>query len=115
MNYKTLITLLFFNLCFSQSYNYNEIYLRDINGNFIKKDNAGKFEITETNVYLFDQELEIKSKHVMFDERWIKIGFMYSLSDNVFWYTMLITNDFTLFFKDKDREMFRLKLIANNK
>ena len=51
----------------------------------------------------------------MFDERWIKIGFMYSLSDNVFWYTMLITNDFTLFFKDKDREMFRLKLIANNK
>ena len=113
---KFIIALLLFcNISFTQNYEYNEVFVRDFKGDFNVISKSGKFEISDTKIYLFDQEIDVKSKHIIFDEKGIKMGFMYSCSDGKFWFTLLITNANILYFKDKEKELFRLKLTQINK
>lgn len=101
---------MFFNFSFGQNYKYTEISIRDFEGKFTHIDKEGDVVIKGSKIYIFDQELEVKSKNYCFNERGISMGFMYGCTDGTFWYTILITNDGILYFKNKEAEMFRIKL-----
>ena len=107
---KTIAFLFFWNICFGQSYEYKEVFLRDFRGEFSVIGKSGKLQITDSEIHLFDQVLIVKSKHIIFDEKGKQVGFLYSCQDSKNWYTLLLTNDLTLYFKDKEREVFRIKL-----
>lgn len=106
-----IISLIFFyNISFSQNYEFKEVYLRDSNGKFTLVEKQGKVIILANTIELFDQVLFLKSKRFIFDEKGIKTGMLYSCTDNVNWYSILITTDNTLYFKNKELEMFRIKI-----
>jgi len=107
---KAVVVLLIFNSVFAQKYDYKEISLRDFKGDFITVEKAGEINILADKILLFDQELSIKSKRIIFDEKGAKIGLLYSCSDGLYWYSVLITNDNILYFKNKEIEMFRIKI-----
>jgi len=107
---KYIIFLLLFNSVTAQNYEYSEISLRDFKGDFIKVEKAGEITILSDKILLFDQELAIKSKRIIFDEKGAKVGLLYSCSDGLYWYSVLITNDNILYFKNKEIEMFRIKI-----
>ena len=115
MKQKFLILLLLFvTKLISQEYYYNEIYLRDNLGKFNSIDKNGCFEIKNDSVYLFEQSLRISTKHILFDEKEKFIGNLYSCSDSVYCYTLLLTIKDELYFYTNKKEMIKFKLKKNN-
>ena len=105
-----LFFLLFFSFSFAQNYEYTEVFLRDFKGDFIEVVKEGTVGIIGDEIHLFEQELFIVSKRLILDEIGTLTGIIYSCTDNVYWYTLLITKEDILYFKKNEEEMFRIKL-----
>jgi hypothetical protein len=109
-----LISILFiFNSADAQNYEFKEVYLRNLQGNFDLIEKKGTVIILADKIELFDQVLYMKSRRFLLDEKGIKVGILYSCTDNTNWYSILITTENILYFKNKDFEMFRMKITEN--
>jgi hypothetical protein len=109
-----IIVLLLTSNLFSQEYYYNEIYLRDTLGKFNIVNKDGCFEIKNDSIYLFEQELEISSKRLLFNEKEQPIGNLYTCSDRVYYYTLFLTFNDELYFYTNKKEMLKFKLKKND-
>jgi hypothetical protein len=107
---RLLFLLFFFNFSYGQNYEYTEVFLRDFKGDFIEVIKKGIVDVIGDEIRLFEQKLDVVSKRFIFDEKGVSAGIMYSCTDGVFWYTVLITKENTLYFKKNEEEMFRIKL-----
>jgi hypothetical protein len=111
MKQKFLIVMLLLTYSlFSQEYYYNEIYLRDSLGKFNIINKDGCFEIKNDSIYLFEQELGVSSKRLLFNEKEQPIGNLYTCSDNVYYYTLFLTLNDELYFYTNKKEMLKFKL-----
>jgi hypothetical protein len=111
MKKSLLIVFLFFSSkLMSQEYCYDEIYLRDNLGKFNIINKEGDFIIRNDSIYLFEQGLKIISKRLLFDNKQQATGNLYSCSDDVYSYTMLLTIDDDLYFYTNKKEMLKFKL-----
>jgi len=107
---QTIFILFFYSTVTAQNYEFKEVSLRNFKGEFITVEKAGEIKISDYKILIFDQELEIKSKRIIFDEKGKKDGLLYSCSDSVNWYSVMIANDSNIYFLNKDVEMFRIKI-----
>jgi len=108
---KFIITLFFVcSVAFGQEFEYDNIMVRDDFGAFISIGKSGIFKINDSQIELFDQELKIITKRLLFDNKRNLTANLYSCTDGSFIYSILLTKDNVLYFYTKEDKMLKFNL-----
>ena len=97
-------------ICKGQEYYYDNSFIRDNSGKFKSLNKNGYFEIENDSICLFNQKLKINSWRVVFDDKSIYEGKMYTCTDGSYYYTLYLTVNNELFFYTKEKKMIKFIL-----